>query len=61
MYAELNLFPRKCTIDTVARAAVIHKPLSAEHIVAAMKARITKMAEPASGAGASADATGLFN
>ena len=32
--------------STVARAAVIHQPFSAEHIVAAMKARIANIAEP---------------
>eukprot|EP00439_Symbiodinium_sp_Y106_P022009 s156_g2.t1 len=47
--------------NTVARAAVFHKPLSAEHIVAAMKIRVANMAEPGTAGRGSADAIGLFN
>ena len=48
--------------ELVARAAVSCKPMSEEHFVAAVKARMQKPSEkPQSGGAASSDATGLFD
>ena len=45
--------------EVVARAAVPHKPLSADDMVKAVRARVSKPAE--SSAPAAGDATGLFS
>ena len=47
--------------ELVARAAVHHKPMTAESFRTAMRARSSRPAEVAEPAAASSDATGLFN
>ena len=58
--AGKNTYYAAHAAEVMARATVSQKPLTPEHIVTAMTARISKMAPQSGSARGSSDATGLF-